>query len=62
MGGRIAPVFVDFGPGPTPRWILAEIPNGSVDVAPFGCADLIERLREGDMPKAREFDSPRCYG
>lgn len=54
--GSNAPVFIDFGPGPTLWWILAEMPNGSVDVGAFARADLIEVLREGDTPKAREFE------
>ena len=55
--GSHAPVFIDFGSGPTLWWILAEMPNGSVDVGAFARADLIEILREGETPKAREFEA-----
>ncbi len=54
--GSPAPVFIDFGTGPTLWWILAQMPNGSVDVAPYARANLIEVLREGGTPKAREFE------
>lgn len=54
-GGQ-APVFIDFGAGPTLWWILFGMPNGSVEVAPFARRDLIEILREGGTQKAREFD------
>jgi len=55
--GSPAPVFIDFGTGPTLWWILAQMPNGSVDVAPYARADLIEILRNGGTPKAREFEA-----
>ena len=55
--GNLAPVFIDFGPGPTLWWILAGTPNGSVDVAAFARTDLIEILRDGATQKAREFEA-----
>lgn len=54
--GSRAPVFIDFGAGPTLWWILAGTPTGSVDVAPFARSELIAILREGAAQKAREFE------
>jgi len=55
--GTNAPVFIDFGAGPTLWWILAGMPNGSVDVAPFARSELIEICRQGATQKAREFEA-----
>lgn len=54
--GGNAPVFIDFGPGPTLWWILGGTPTGSVDVAPFSRSDLIEIFRGGATQKSREFE------
>jgi hypothetical protein len=54
--GGNAPVFVDFGVGPTLLWILSGTPDGSADVAPFARSDFIEILRSGATQKAREFE------
>lgn len=55
--GSRAPVFIDFGAGPTLWWIIARMSNGSVDVAPFSRIELVEILRQGETQKAREFDA-----
>ena len=54
--GSNAPVFIDFGVGPTIWWILSGTPGGSADVAPFSRNDFIEIHRGGATQKAREFE------
>jgi competence protein CoiA len=54
--GSHAPVFIDFGVGPTLWWILSGTPGGSADVAPFSRSDFIEIHRGGATQKAREFE------
>lgn len=54
--GCDAPVFIDFGAGPTLWWILRGTPGGSVEVAPFARSDFIEIFRGGAKQKSREFE------
>jgi competence protein CoiA len=51
-----APVFIDFGVGPTIWVILRARPDGSADVATFARNDFIEIYRGGATQKAREFE------
>ncbi len=54
--GSTAPVFIDFGAGPTLWWILKGTPDGSADVAPYSRSEFIEIHRGGATQKAREFE------
>jgi len=54
--GSYAPIFFDFGDGPTLWWLLARRPGEPMHVAPFSRADFIA-IHHGKGPEgARDFD------
>jgi len=55
-GGSPAPIFFDFGNGPTLWWLLAKRPDEPAYVAPFARIDFIEIHRGNGPEMARDFD------
>jgi len=55
-GGSHAPIFFDFGNGPTLWWLLAKRPDEPAYVAPFSRAGFIEIHCGGATQMARDFD------
>jgi len=54
--GSPAPIFFDFGPGPTLWWVVARRPDEPMYIAPFSRAEFIA-IHHGKGPEgARDFD------
>lgn len=56
-GETKAPVFFDFGDGPSLWWILAKGSSGNAYVAPFSRADFVAIHRDGATEMARDFQA-----
>ena len=54
--GSRAPVFFDFGEGPSLWWLLGKGANTAVYITPFSRTDLIKYLRSGDTQGSLDFD------
>lgn len=52
--GSNAPVFIDFGVGPTLWWILKGVPDGPIYIAPFSRSQFVEIHRAGAAQTVRD--------
>lgn len=56
-GDTSAPVFFDFGDGPSLWWLLAKGAGGHVYVAPFSRADFVNIHRDGSTKITTDFQA-----
>lgn len=55
-GSSNAPVFFDFGAGPSLWWLLKSVPDGSAYVMPFSRGDFIQTHLGGATQQVRDFE------